>query len=63
MEISLSRLSPAEIRELAIRHWRGEVEQMDKWAESALDEYLLAVKRRNRAVEMVARLEDGEVAS
>lgn len=51
-------LSPSERRELAIQHWRVEVEQMDKWAQSALDEYLLAVKRGKRAKEMLARLQE-----
>lgn len=58
-----SSSSEAESREWMILRWREEVREMSRWAESALDEYLLAVKRRNRAVEMVARLEDGEVAS
>lgn len=58
-----SSLSPAERRELMILHWRDEVREMNRWAESALDEYLLAVKRRNRAVEMVARLEGQDIAS
>jgi len=52
-----SSLSPAERRELMLLRWRDEVREMSRWAESALDEYLLAVKRRNRAMEMVERLE------
>ena len=55
-----SVLSPAERRELMILRWRDEVRQMNRWAEQALDEYLLAVKRSKRAAEMVARLEGGE---
>lgn len=55
--------SPAERRELAIRQWQDEVEQMSKWAESALDEYLLAVKRLNRAKQILERFGGQEIAS